>query len=102
MASPSYQVRFKAKPDPKHTGGYILRFSQIGDITHDESPLTVTFEDQVKLMGAFLKAGLYLRSYGTIDPGKDTLPDPNKTYDVTDEMLRDLGFDIPAWSAKSG
>jgi hypothetical protein len=94
--SDSYQVRFKSQPDPKHSGGYILTFSQVGDITHDESPLKVIFDDQVKLVGAFLKAGIYLHSYGTLDSGKDVLPDPGKTYDVDDAMLRDLGFDIPA------
>ncbi|WP_433967674.1 hypothetical protein [Tunturiibacter gelidiferens] len=92
----TYQVRFKTHPDPQHPGGYILQFQRVGDITHEESPLKVVFPDKVKLEGAFLKAGLYLHSFGTRDSGRDVMPDPNQDYEVTDQMMRQLGFDTPA------
>ena len=92
----AYQVRFKTHPDPTHPGGIIMQYERVGDITHEASPLGVTYPDKVKLQGAFLKAGLYLHSFGKSDPGGDVMPDPNQDYEVTDQMMRDLGFEIPA------
>ncbi|MBB5342176.1 hypothetical protein [Tunturibacter empetritectus] len=92
----TYQVRFKLHQDPEHPGGYLLKYQRVIDITHEENPLKVVFPDAVKLRGAFLKAGLYLHSFGTQDTGRDVMPDPNQDYEVTDQMMRDLGFDIPA------
>jgi hypothetical protein len=91
----TYQVRFKLHPDHEHPGGYILQYQRVIDITHEENPLKVAFPDAVKLRGAFLKAGLYLHAFGTQDTGRDVMPDPNQDYEVTDQMLRDLGFEIP-------
>ena len=92
----AYQVRFKAHPDPTHPGGIIMQYERVGDITHEASPLRVTYADKVKLQGAFLKAGLYLHSFGKSDPVGDVMPDPNQGYEVADQMMRDLGFEIPA------
>jgi hypothetical protein len=92
----TYQVRFKTHHDPRHPGGYILQYVRVGDITHEESPLKVIFPDKVKLEGAFLKAGLYLHSFGTQDTGRDVMPDADQDYEVTNQMMRDIGFDIPA------
>ena len=92
----AYMVRFKTHPDPSHPGGIIMQYERVGDITHEASPLRATYADKVKLQGAFLKAGLYLHSFGHEDPGRDVMPDPNQDYEVTDEMMRQLGFDIPA------
>ena len=92
----SYLVRFKTHPDPKNPGGIILRYLRATDITHEEIPLKVTFPDKVKLQGAFLKAGLYLRAYGHPDQDRDVMPDPNQNYEVNDQMMRDIGFDLHA------
>jgi hypothetical protein len=92
----AYQVRFKTHPDPTHPGGIIMQYERVGDITHEANPMRVTYADKVKLQGAFLKAGLYLHSFGHLDTGRDVMPDPNQDYEVTDEMMRQLGFDIPA------
>ena len=91
----TYQVRFKTTPDPNHKGGYILQYERVGDITHADSPLRVTFPDKVKLEGAFLKAGLYLHSFGKSDTGRDVMPDPDQDYEVTNKMMRDIGFEFP-------
>ena len=91
----AYMVRFKTHPDPSHPGGIIMQYERVGDITHEASPLRVTYADKVKLQGAFLKAGLYLHSFGQADTGRDVMPDPNQDYEVTDQMMRQLGFDIP-------
>ncbi|WP_158944588.1 hypothetical protein [Granulicella sp. S190] len=89
-------MKFKTQPDPEHPGGYLMRFTRVINITHEEGALQVRFPDKVKLQGAFLKAGLYLHSFGHADTGRDVMPDPNQDYEVTNEMMRDLGFDIPA------
>jgi hypothetical protein len=91
----AYQVRFKTHPDPEHPSGIIMQYTRVGSITHEESPLRVVYPDKVKLQGAFLKAGLYLHSFGHEDPGRDVMPDADQNYEVTDEMMRHLGFDIP-------
>jgi hypothetical protein len=91
----TYQVRFKLRPDPSHTGGYILQYERVGDITHVDSPLKAVFRSLVQIEGAFLKAGLYLHSYGQADEERDVRPDPEQDYEVTNKMMRDLGFDIP-------
>ena len=91
----AYQVRFKTHPDPAHPGGIIMQYERVGDITHEASPLRVTYADKVKLQGAFLKAGLYLHKFGQADPEKNALPDPNQDYEVTNEMMREIGFVIP-------
>jgi hypothetical protein len=91
----TYQVRFKTHPDPNHTGGYILQYERVNDITHVDSPLKVVFRDLVQLESAFLKAGIYLHSYGRPDPERDVSPDPDQDYGVTNKMMRDIGFDIP-------
>jgi hypothetical protein len=91
----TYQVRFKTTPDPSHKGGYILQYERVGDITHVDNPLRVTFPDEVKLAGAFLKAGIYLHTFGRPDPERSVMPDPNQNYEVTNKMMRDIGFDIP-------
>jgi len=91
----TFQVRFKTTPDPNHKGGYILQYERVGDITHVDSPLRVTFPDEVKLAGAFLKAGIYLHSFGEADPERSVMPDPDQDYEVTNKMMRDIGFDIP-------
>ena len=95
----AYQVRFKTHPDPTHPGGIIMQYERVGDITHEASPLRVTYADKVKLQGAFLKAGLYLHSFDHADTGRDVMPDQNQNYEVTDEMMRHLGFDIPESNA---
>jgi hypothetical protein len=92
----TYQVRFKTHPDPTHPGGIIMQYERVGDITHEASPLRVTYADKVKLQGAFLKAGLYLHSFDSPDSGRDVMPDSDQDYEVTDQMMRQLGFDIPA------
>ncbi|NYF50414.1 hypothetical protein [Tunturiibacter gelidoferens] len=92
----TYQVRFKTNPDPSNPGGIIMQYTRVGDITHEEIRLRVAYADKVKLQGAFLKAGLYLHSFGQEDPGRDVMPDPDQDYEVTNEMMRHLGFDIPA------
>ena len=92
----TYLVRFKTHPDPEHPGGIIMQYLRVTDITHEEIPLKVVFPDKVKLQGAFLKAGLYLHSFGQPDTDRDVMPDPNQNYEVTDQMMRDIGFDIPA------
>jgi hypothetical protein len=92
----AYQVRFKTRPDPQHPGGIILQYQRVIDITHVENPLRVTFPDRVKLQGAFLKAGIYLHSFGKEDTGLDVMPDPDQDYEVTNEMMQQLGFEIPA------
>ena len=92
----AYQVRFKTHADPTHPGGIIMQNKRVGDITDEASPLQVTYADRVKLHAAFLKAGLYLHSFGHSDTGRDVMPDANQNYEVTDEMMRHLGFDIPA------
>ena len=91
----TYLVRFKTHPDREHPGGIILQYLRVTDITHEDIPLKVIFPDKVKLQGAFLKAGLYLHSFGHMDTARDVMPDPNQDYEVTDEMMRHLGFDIP-------
>jgi hypothetical protein len=95
MSSNTYQVRFITQPDPGHAGGFIMRYEQVGGITHVDSPLKVVFEDEVKLAGAFLKAGIYLHSLGQADLERDVKPDPEQNYEVTNDTLRNLGFDIP-------
>jgi hypothetical protein len=95
MSSNTYQVRFITQPDPGHAGGFIMRYEQVGDIAHVDSPLKVVFEDEVKLEGAFLKAGIYLHSFGQADPERDVKTDPEQNYEVTNDTLRKLGFDIP-------
>ncbi|NYF91251.1 hypothetical protein RBB79_16650 [Tunturiibacter empetritectus] len=92
----TYPVRFKLHPDPEHAGGYILQYQPVIDITQEENLLKVAFPDAVKLRGAFLKAGLYLHSFGHEDSGRDVMPDAEQNYEVTDQMMRDIGFDIPA------
>ena len=72
-----------------------MRYKHVGDITHVDSPLKVVFEDEVRLAGAFLKAGIYLHSFGQADPERDVKPDPEQSYEVTNDTLRKLGFDIP-------
>jgi hypothetical protein len=91
----TFQVRFKTKPDPNHDGGIIMQFEQIGNIAQVNSPLEVVYQDEVQLAGAFLKAGIYLRSSGKADPDRNPMPDPEKHYEVTDDNLRSLGFEIP-------
>jgi hypothetical protein len=96
MPSNAYQVRFTTRPDPNHSGGIIMQYERVGDITHVDSPLKVVFEDEVKLVGAFLKAGIYLHSFGQADPERHPKPDPEQDYEVTNETLRILGFDLPS------
>jgi hypothetical protein len=96
MSSNTYQVRFITQSDPEHSGGLIMRFEQVGNITHVDSPLKVLFEDEVKFAGAFLNAGIYLRSFGQADPERNVRPDFEQNYEVTDDTLRKLGFDIPS------
>jgi hypothetical protein len=73
-----------------------MHFEHVGDITHVDSPLKVVFEDEVKLAGAFLNAGLYLHSFSHPDPERDVMPDPEQNYEVNNDILRKLGFDIPS------
>jgi hypothetical protein len=94
MSSNTYQVRFITQPDPRHPGGFIMRYEQVGDIAHVDSPLKVVFEDEVKLAVAFLNAGICLHSFGQADPERDVKPDPEQSYEVTNDTLRKLGFDI--------
>jgi hypothetical protein len=91
----TFLVRFKTRPDPDHEDGIIMQFEEIGNIAQVNSPLKVVYEDEVRLSGAFLKAGIYLHSFGRPDEERNVMPDPEKHYEVTDDNLRNLGFDIP-------
>ena len=92
----TYPVKFKVEADPSHKGGYILRYVHIADLVPNESPLKVVFEDGVKLEGAFLRAGLYLRSSPGENPGQEPMPDPEQNYEVNDQMMRAIGFNFPS------
>jgi hypothetical protein len=91
-----YQVKFMTQSDPNQKGGFILRYDRVGKLSEDISPLTVIFEDKVKLEGAFLKAGIYLHSFCKEDTGWEVMPVPDQNYEVNDAMMRDLGFIFPA------
>jgi hypothetical protein len=91
----SYSVKFLTLPDPSHKGGFILSYDKVMKLSEDMSPLRVVFEDKVKLEGAFLKAGLYFHSFGKEDTAREVMPDQDQNYEVNDQMMRDIGFDIP-------
>jgi hypothetical protein len=64
-----YSVKFMTQPDTNQKGGCILSYDKVIKLSADMSPLRVIFENKVKLEGAFLKAGLYLHSFGREDTG---------------------------------
>jgi hypothetical protein len=35
----TFLVRFEARPNPRHEGGIIMQFEEIGNIAHPNSPL---------------------------------------------------------------
>ncbi len=90
----SFQVKFKCRPEPAHPDGIILTYERVGGLTHDPSPLAVTFRDTAELDSAFIAAGIYLHTYSHIDPERDARPDPDQNYEVTVESLRKIGFDL--------
>jgi hypothetical protein len=58
------------------------------------NPLAVTFKSKFELDAAFIAAGIYLRDYSHLDPTENALPNPEKNYEVTNDALRKIGFDI--------
>lgn len=94
----SFQVRFKCLPLPKNPQGILLKYERVGDLTHDENPLSVTFANTAELDSAFIAAGIYLHSYSYIDPERDARPEPDQNYEVTADSLRKIGFDLPFYS----
>ncbi len=91
----SYQVKFRCEPDPKNAAGIVMRFEKTEDLTHQPNPFTATFRSETELDSALIEAGIYLHSFGHADPERDVRPNPEQSYEVTDEMLRKLKFDIP-------
>ena len=91
----SFQVKFRCLPDPKNPQGILLRYERVGGLTHEESPLSVTFGSTAELDSAFIAAGIYLHTYSHIDPERDARPDPEQNYEVTVDSLRKIGFDLP-------
>ena len=91
----SYQVKFRCEPDPKNAAGIIMRFEKTEDLTHQPNPFTAIFRSTSELDSALIEAGIYLHSFGHADPERDVRPNPEESYEVTDEILRKLKFDIP-------
>ncbi len=91
----SFQVKFRGTPDPGHPGGIVLNYQRVGGLAHERSPLTVTFRDTAELDSAFIAAGIYLHTYSHMDPERDARPDPDQNYEVTEDALRKIGFDLP-------
>jgi hypothetical protein len=88
-------VRFKTLPDPKNPEGFLLTFETVGDLVHDVNPLTVSFKNKFDLDSAFLAAGIYLRDRSHPDPERSALPNPEQDFEVTNDTLRKIGFDVP-------
>jgi hypothetical protein len=91
----SFQVKFKCLPDSKNPKGILLKYERVGGLTHEESPLFVTFGSIAELDSAFIAAGIYLHAYSHIDSERDARPDPDQNYEVTAESLRKIGFNLP-------
>jgi hypothetical protein len=92
----TFQVQFKCFPDPKNKEGILLKYVRVGSISHQQSPQAVTFASANELDSAFIAVGIYLHTYSHTDPERDARPDPEQNYEVTEESLRKLGFDIPS------
>ena len=88
-------VRFKTVPDPKTPEGFILSFETVGDLVSSIDPPTVVFKSKFDLDSAFLAAGIYLRDISHPDPERSALPHPEQDYEVTKDILRKIGFDLP-------
>jgi hypothetical protein len=88
-------VRFKTLPDPKHPEGLLVTFETVGSLVHDVNPLTVAFKNKFALDSAFMAAGIYLRDINHPDPERSAFPDPEQDYEVDNDALRKIGFDIP-------
>jgi hypothetical protein len=95
MLMNSFQVKFRCLPAPGNPEGVILNYERVGGLTHEQSPLAVTFRDTAELDSAFIAAGIYLHAYSHIDPERDARPDPEQNYEVTEDALRKIGFHIP-------
>jgi hypothetical protein len=91
----TYQVQFHIFPDPDNPEGLILRYETVGSLIHDANPFAVTFKNKFDLDAAFLAAGIYLRDITHPDPERSALPNPSQNYEVTNDLLRKLGFDLP-------
>jgi len=92
----TYQVKFKTSVDPTNPEGVILRFEDAGGLVQDSNPLAVTFGSRFELDASFIAAGIYLRDDCHYDPTKNALPNPEKNYEVTNDTLRKIGFNIGA------
>jgi hypothetical protein len=88
-------VRFKTLPDSKNPEGLLVTFETIGGLVQNVNPLAVAFKNQFDLDSAFMAAGIYLRDVSHPDPERSAPPDPEKNFEVTLDMLRTIGFDIP-------
>jgi hypothetical protein len=91
----TYQVRFKALPDPKNPEGFLLSFETVGGLVQGTNSLTVNFKSKFDLDAAFMAAGIYLRDISHPDPERSALPSPDQNYEVSNDLLRKIGFDIP-------
>jgi hypothetical protein len=91
----TYQVRFKTIPDPNNPKGLLLRFETVGGLVQGTNPLTVTFKSKFDLDSAFIAAGIYLRDVAHPDPERDAIPNPKINYEVSNDLLRKIGFDLP-------
>jgi hypothetical protein len=96
----TYQVKFKSSPDPKNQDGIVLGFDNAEGLSPGPSGLTVNFKNKFDLDSAFLAAGIYLRDNSHLDPTENALPHPDRNYEVTDDMLRKIGFDITSGVSK--
>lgn len=91
----SYQVRFTCSPAPDNPEGIVMRYERVGALTQSPIPYSVTYRSIIALDAAFIAAGIYLHKFGEADPERDPRPDPKQNYEVTDDLLRTLGFDLP-------
>jgi hypothetical protein len=91
----TYQVRFKTLPDPRNPDGLLLSFENVGGLVPGTKPLTVSFKNKFDLDSAFVAAGIYLRDITHPDPERSALPDPEKNYEVSNDLLRKIGFNLP-------
>ena len=90
----TYQVKFISSADPNNSEGVVLRYEEVGGLVQRPNSLTVTFNSKFALDAAFLAAGIYLRDYSHLDPTENALPDSEKNYEVTNNALRTIGFDV--------
>jgi hypothetical protein len=88
-------VRFKTVSDPENPEGLVLSFETVGDLVPSIDPPMVVFKSKFDLDSAFLAAGIYLRDISHPDPERSALPKPEQDYEVTKDILRKIGFDLP-------